>query len=62
MSHKGGEFTAYGEEVDAVNLQNSIRQVERPWLFPRSEYGVTDISSKLATPIVQVPFIDKIDY
>jgi hypothetical protein len=62
MSHRGGEYIARGEEVDAVNLQNLIRQGERPWLFPRSEYGVPDISSKLATPTVQVPFIDKIGY
>ena len=59
--HTGEEVGANGEEVDAVNYQNLIRQYERPWLLPRSEYGV-DISSKLATPKIIVPFIDKIGY
>ena len=60
-THTGGEVGANGEEVDAVNYQNLIRQNERPWMLPRSEYGV-DISSKLATPKIVVPFIDKIGY
>ena len=60
-THTGTEIGAVGEEVDAVNFQNVIRQNESPWLLPRTTYGI-DISSKLAIPSLIVPFKDKVGY
>jgi hypothetical protein len=60
-THRGTEIGAPGEEVDAVNFQNVVRQDESPWLLPRTTYGV-DVSEKLGVPVVKVPFKTKVGY
>ena len=60
-THTGTDVGAPGEEVDAVNFQNVVRQRESPWLLPRTTYGV-DISSKLSTPTLVVPYKSVIGY